>query len=90
MLQLSENEPLCNHLSGAKKLVLVLATSSLVTETNKKDHKALQRLPCIYYLIWFKIKKVQALIDSGSDINAMILAYVSRLDLRVHRTNVRA
>ena len=73
-----------------KKLVLVSATSSSVTENSKENDVALQRVPCIHYPIWFKKKEVQALIDSGSEINAMIPAHVSRLGLRVHRTDIGA
>ena len=61
-----------------------------MTETSKKDDMALQRVSCIHYLIWFKKKEVQALIDSSSEVNAMILAYVLRLGLRVYHTNVGA
>ena len=50
----------------------------------------LQRVPCVHYLFRFKKKEVQALIDSGSEVNAMTPAYASRLSLQVHRTNIGA
>ena len=50
----------------------------------------LQRVPCVYYLIWFKKNEVQALIDSGSEVNAMTPAYASKLGLRVYRTDIGA
>ena len=77
-------------MSRAKKLVSVLATFLSVIETNKEDDVALQRVSYVYYPIWFKKKEIQALIDSGSEVNAMTLAYVSKLGLQVHCTNVRA
>ena len=61
-----------------------------MTETRKKDDVFLQGVPCIQYPIWFKKKEVQALIDSGSEVNAMIPAYASRLGLQVYRTDVDA
>ena len=61
-----------------------------MTKTSKKDDVPLQRVLYIHYPIWFKKKEVQALIDSGSEANAMTPAYASGLGLRVQRTNVRA
>ena len=55
--------------------------------------KALERVPCIHYSVQFKgtnETQVQALIDSDSEVNAMTPAYSSRLDLRVHRTDIGA
>ena len=77
-------------MSGAKKLVSVSATSSSVTETSKEDDVPLQRVPCVHYPIRFKKKEVQALIDSGSEVNAMSPAYASKLGLKVYHTDVRA
>ena len=64
-------------------------TSSLVIGTSKGDDVPLQRVPCIHYPIRFKKKEVQALIDLGSEVNAMTPAYTSRLDLQVHRTDIK-
>ena len=66
-------------MSKAKKEVLVLVTSLLVTETGKEDDVPLQRIPCVHYPIWFKKKEVQALIDSSSEVIAITLAYASKL-----------
>ena len=89
MLQLSENGLLYNHLSGAKKPVSVLATFSSVTETNKK--MTLERVPCIHYPLhsWKNTTGVGALIDSGSEVNAMTPAYAAKLGLKVWKTNIR-
>ena len=51
---------------------------------------ALQRVLYIYYPIRFKKKEVQALIDSGSKVNAITPAYALRLGLWVYRTNIGA
>ena len=61
-----------------------------MTETSKKEDVPLQRVPCVHYPIWFKKKEVQALIDSGSEVNAMSPAYASKLGLRVRHTDVGA
>ena len=75
-------------MSKAKKLVSVSATFSSVTETSKGDDVPLQRVLCVHYPIRFKKKEVWALIDLGSEVNAMTPADTSRLGLRVHCTNV--
>ena len=77
-------------MSKTKKLVLISVTSLSVTETSKEDDVPLQKVPCVHYLIRFKKKEVQALIDSGSEVNAMTPAYASRLCLQVHRTDIGA
>ena len=59
MLELQTERALFEYLSRTfKKLVSVLATSSSMTETSKKDDVALQKVPYVYYLIWFKKKEV--------------------------------
>ena len=50
----------------------------------------LERVPCIHYPVYFKKNKVQALIDSGSEVNAMNPAYAKKLGFRVRRTDVGA
>ena len=80
--------------SQAKKLVLVLATSTLVTgakETQKV--RVLDRVPCICYPVQFqknKGKDVLALFNSGSKVNAMTPADTAQLGLKVQKTNVCA
>ena len=54
--------------------------------------EALDYVPCIYYPVQFKKNtvKVQALIDSGSEVNAMAPAYAKKLSLWVRKTDVGA
>ena len=77
---------------GAKKLVSVSATFLLTTKTNKEDEVTLERVPYVHYSLHFRknIVDVRALIDSGSEVNAMTLAYASKLGLRVRHTDVGA
>ena len=85
--------------SEAKKLVLVLATSALVTgaskegevtqATQKGKEVILDRVPCIHYQVQFRKDKetIRALIDSGSEVNAMTPAYAKKLGLRTQKTD---
>ena len=76
--------------SEVKKLVSVSTTSTLIAGAREK---ALERIPYIHYPVQFEgtnKTQVQALIDSGSDVNTMIPAYTLRLDLRARHTNVGA
>ena len=52
----------------------------------------LGRVPCIHYLVQFQKDKevIKALIDSGSKVNAMTLAYAKQLGLQVRKTDVGA
>ena len=98
LLEFQQKGPLCKQVSRtseAKKLVLVLATSALVTGASKGAPKVvLDRVLCIYYPVQFwKNKKkatIQALIDFGSEVNAMIPAYAKQLGLRTRKTDVEA
>lgn len=76
-------------LSKLKNLVLVLANSLFVTETSKEDN-TLEKILYIYYLIWFKKNKVQALFDLSNKVNIMTSAFTSKLRLKICHTNVRA
>ena len=70
----------------AKKLVSVLATSALVTAANKEAQEViLGRVPCIHYPVQFRKDKevIKALINSGSKVNAITLAYAKQLGLQV-------
>ena len=58
-------------------------------ETGKEDGVVLRRVPYVYYPIWFKKKEVQALIDSGNEVNVILPTYALRLSLRVHHTDVK-
>ena len=65
-------------------------TSLLMAGASMEDKPlALDQVPCIYYPIWFKKSEVQvqALIDSGSKVNAMTPGYTSKLGLKVCPTN---
>ena len=75
-------------MSRAKKLVLVLATSSSVTETNKDV--TLEWVLCIYYPLRFRkdTAGVRALFDSSSEVNAMTPAYAAKLGLKVRKTDI--
>ena len=73
-----------------KKLILVSATSTSTTGARKE---ALERVPCIYYPVQFKDMDrapVQALIDSGSEVNAIHPFFVKQLGLSIRPTNVGA
>ena len=63
-----------------------------MTETSKKEHVFLERVPCIHYLLcfWKDIASVRAFIDSDSKVNAMILAYASKLGFKIQHTDVEA
>ena len=80
--------------SKAKKLVLVLATFALVTGANeegqmiqatqKSKKVILDQVSSIHYPVQFQKNKkaiIQALIDSGSEVNAMPPAYAKELSL---------
>ena len=75
-----------------KKLVTVSATSPSVIKASKEQHMSLKRVPYIHYLLCFckDIASVRALIDLGSEVNAMSPAYVSKLGLKVYHTNIVA
>ena len=61
MLQLQQKELLFKQLYQiSKKLVLVLATSMLVTKIYKKDIIALDWVSSICCLIWFKKKRFRS------------------------------
>ena len=84
MLELQPKRALFECLLGTfKKLVLVLATSLSVTETSKENDVTLERVPCVHYQLRFSKNSadVRALIDSGSEVNAMTPAYASKLGL---------
>ena len=55
-----------------KKLVLILAASTLMTGARKE---ALERVPYIYYLVQFKKSMTQALINLESEVNAIHLTF---------------
>ncbi len=78
----------------AKKLAAVLATSTSVTASLEADasaqaSKALQRVPCIWYPVRFQEGQLmRALIDSGSEVNAITPAYAVELGFTARKTSV--
>ena len=66
-----------------------------MTGASKEAQKVivLDRVPCIYYPVQFQKDKgatIQALIDLGSKVNAMTLAYARQLGFQVQGTDVGA
>ena len=61
-----------------------------MTETNKKV--TLERVLYIHYLLRFQKDNasVKALVDLGSEVNAMTPAYAAKLGLKVRKTDIRA
>ena len=62
-------------------------------ESSKKDEVVLKRVLYIHYPLRFrkdKKNKVQALINSGNEVNAITPAYALKLGLKILRTNVGA
>ena len=76
----------------SQKLVLVSATFLLVTKISKEKHVSLEWLPYSYYLLCFQKDTlgIKALIDLGSEVNAMIPTYASKLDLKIYPINIGA
>ena len=75
---------------AAKKLVSVSATFTSVTGAREE---ALERVPCIHYPLQFKDTDrapVQALIDSGSEVNAVHPSFDKQLGLSIRPTDVGA
>ena len=56
--------------------------------TDKKtEEEALERIPYIRYLVTFK-DQTEAILDSGSEVNAINPAFASQLGLKIWKTNV--
>lgn len=51
----------------------------------------LKCVPCINHLVQFKKNQaeVQAILDSGSEVNIMTLAYAAKLDLKIRPISIR-
>ena len=61
--------------------------------TASSEANTLQRVPCIHYPVQFQgdqAGEVRALIDSGSEVNAMTPAFAARLGLSVRPTGIGA
>ena len=63
-----------------------------VTKTNKKDYVPLEQVLCIYYLLRFQkdIISIRALIDQDNKINAITLAYATKIGFKVCHINIEA
>ena len=48
------------------------------------------RVPCIQYLVRFQEKQVKALLDNGSEVNAINPDFARKLGLKVWNTNIGA
>ena len=62
-------------------------------EAGKEDEVVLKKVPYIHYTLYFrknKENKMQALIDLGSEVNAMTLIYAAKLGLKICHINVEA
>ncbi len=57
--------------------------------TDKKTEEELEQVSCIWYPVTFK-DQTEALLNSGSKVNAMSQAFVQQLDLKIRKTNVGA
>ncbi len=68
-----------------KKLVAVSATSMSMTEKTEE----LEQVPYIWYPVTFK-DQTEALLDSGSEVNAMSQAFAQQLGLKIRKTNIGA
>ncbi len=96
LLWLQQNGLLRLWLYQAKKLAAVLTTPMSVTvsleaDANAQAPKALQRVPCIWYPVWFQDDQlIRALINSGSKVNVMTSAYAVELGLTGRKTSVGA
>ena len=61
-----------------------------MTKASQEDVVVLDWVPCICYPIRSKKNEIQALIDSGSKLNAMTQGYASKLGLKVRPTDGEA
>ena len=54
--------------------------------------KEIVKVPCIYYPVRFQEdqEEVKALLNSGSKVNAISLAYIKKLGFKAWKTNVKA
>ena len=71
--------------------MLVSGTFVPVTD-NRGEEVVLKRVLCIHYLVWFQEgqEHVKTLLNSGSEVNTMSLAYAKRWDFKTWKTNVGA
>lgn len=73
-------------MSKAKKVVIVLANSLLVTKSSIENTLwPLEKILCIYHPLYFQKNplEIRALIDLNSEVNTMTPAYTTRLDFNI-------
>ena len=73
--------------SEVRKLVSILAASTSMTGTREE---ALERIPCIHYLVQFKRDTTQALINWESEVNAIHPTFAKQLGFLVRPTDIGA
>ena len=98
LLELYQKKQRCKQISKTSKainLVVVSATFALVTSTGKEAQTTQKMMiidwvPYTYYLTQFQKNKtiIGALINSGSKINIMTLAYAFKQSLKMQKTDV--
>lgn len=77
---------------STKKLVAVLATSTLMTKARMEDIlQPLEKVLYIHYLLCFlkNLYKISTLIDLGNEVNIMTFAYAAKLGLKVRKNDIR-
>ncbi len=82
MLHLQIEGSLCQQVpQKVKKLVAVLAISTLITEKKIEEKEELEQVPYIWYLVIFK-DQTKALLDLRSKVNAVNQAFTYQLGLK--------
>ncbi len=66
-----------------------MAVSATFTSMTDKKTEELEWVPYIRYPVNFK-DQTKALLDSGSEVNAMSQAFVQQLGLKIRKTNIGA
>lgn len=78
-------------MSKTKKLAAILTTFASITSTRGKDVIVLDRMPYIYYLVQFRMRRkevIKPFIDPCSKINAISSDYAKQLSIQIWQTNV--
>lgn len=61
---------------------------SVARASMEDTSRLLDRVPYIYYLVYFKKNEIWALINFGSKVKTIIPAYIAQLGLKISKTNV--
>lgn len=63
-----------------------------MTKTSREDEIVLQKVPCIYYPLYFRkdTTEIKALFKFGNKVNTIILAYIAKISLKICSTNIKA